>query len=450
MLYAPLRWLGRNLGTLLLAFVLAVVVWVSAVITADPNEQRVYPRGIPLEIVGQDASLLQISKIPTQVQLTIEAPSSIWTQLNNRPDSLRAWIDLSGLGPGEYTVPVKTQLKLTPSRVLQKDPAEVVVVLEPIATRAFPIELQISGEPALGYTRGAASLNPVQVTLSGPVSVVSKVEKVLASLDITGSSRTVERSVDLQPVDAGGNEISGLAITPRSAAVIVPINLLGGYRNVVVKVVTSGQVANGFRLTSISVQPPTVTIFSGNPEQLNNLPGYVETRPISLINMRASSEVRAELNLPSGVSLVGEQSVSVEIGVEAIEGSLTISLPLEVRGLPPELEATVSPTNVDVILSGPLPVLLNLSSATLRVVVDMNGLGEGVYQVAPEVDLLPAEVRVESILPESVSVTIGQALTPTPSAEITITPSLTPTPTPTPTITPRPTRTPTAGKTPRP
>ncbi len=52
MLLALLRWFGRNLTTLLLAFVLAIVVWVSAVLTADPNETRIYNRTVTL--VGQD------------------------------------------------------------------------------------------------------------------------------------------------------------------------------------------------------------------------------------------------------------------------------------------------------------------------------------------------------------------------------------------------------------
>ena len=38
---SPLRWLAKNLATLLLAFILALIVWVSAVTSADPNEQHV-------------------------------------------------------------------------------------------------------------------------------------------------------------------------------------------------------------------------------------------------------------------------------------------------------------------------------------------------------------------------------------------------------------------------
>jgi len=34
------------------ALVLAIAVWISAVTAADPDEVRVFPRAIPLEIVG--------------------------------------------------------------------------------------------------------------------------------------------------------------------------------------------------------------------------------------------------------------------------------------------------------------------------------------------------------------------------------------------------------------
>ena len=48
----PLRWLGRNLSTLLLAFVLAVAVWVSAVVAADPNQEAAYSRLVPIDVRG--------------------------------------------------------------------------------------------------------------------------------------------------------------------------------------------------------------------------------------------------------------------------------------------------------------------------------------------------------------------------------------------------------------
>ena len=127
-------------------------------------------------------------------------------------------------------------------------------------------------------------------------------------------------------------------------------------------------------------------------------------------------DVRLDLILPSGVSVVGDPSVQVQVGIATIEGSLTMtSQPVEFLNLDPSLAAEVSPQTVDVILSGPLPILDRLTTADLRVVVDLNGLTAGTYQLHPTVELQVSEIRVESMLPESVEVRIQKAPLPTPT-----------------------------------
>jgi YbbR domain-containing protein len=205
-----------------------------------------------------------------------------------------------------------------------------------------------------------------------------------------------------------------------------PITLVRGYKNVAVKVVTTGQIANGYRLTNISVTPLNVTVYSDNPTLVNELPGYVETKPVDLTGLNDDIEMRMELNLPKGISLVGEQSVLVQVSVAAIEGSLTVSLPVETLGLSPELTAHISPGMVDVIVTGPLPVLDTLTQASFRAVVDVSDMAPGVYQMIPVVDLVPEQVRIQTILPETVEVSI--TITPTPTATTTANPVLVVTP----------------------
>ena len=72
---------------------------------------------------------------------------------------------------------------------------------------------------------------------------------------------------------------------------------------------------------------------------------------------------RATLNLPEGVTLVGDESVLVRLSVAAQEGTLPITLPIEAIGLPPDMEASFLPESVDLVLVGPLPILNNLKPA---------------------------------------------------------------------------------------
>ena len=93
-----------NLRMFLWALVLALAVWVAAVTSSDPNEVRVYPTPINIQIVGQDSGMIITGNVPHQVQLTLRAPRSVWDQITAKPDSVRAILDLSGLKAGTTSV----------------------------------------------------------------------------------------------------------------------------------------------------------------------------------------------------------------------------------------------------------------------------------------------------------------------------------------------------------
>jgi YbbR domain-containing protein len=252
---------------------------------------------------------------------------------------------------------------------------------------------------------------------------VTQVEEVRTSLDISDANERIETEIPLLTLNADGESVHGVTITPDTVQVTQPITLLGGYRNVVVKVVTVGRVANGYKMTNVTVSPPNVVVFSPDPQLVNDLPSFIETEPIDLTDAEDDIETFLELNLPEGISVVGDQYVFVQVNIAAIESSLTISLPVTVIGLLPTHMSEVSPDAVDVILSGSVPKLNSMTSADVRAVVDVQGLGLGTHQVEVIVDVLPERVWVETILPSSVEVTIG--LVPTPTPEVTPTPEAT-------------------------
>jgi len=429
------RFLWRNIGTLLLAFLLAVVVWVSAVITADPNETK-QTNPIPVEITGLDPKLLIVGNVPQNAVLTIKAPNSIWTQLDRNSDLIDVWIDLSGLQAGKHMVDIKYKVSINPTKILEITPAQTQITLEKLVTKKFPVELSVSGSPPLGYKEGAPTVQPEEVTISGPESAVSSIEKVEVGIDISGATTSIMKNLPVVITDKNGNPVSNLSVTPKEVRILQPIHLQGGFKNVVVKVITTGQVANGYRLTNISVSPPTVTLFSDDPRLVNQLPGFVETNPVDLTNLTDDTEINAGLNLPEGITLVSEPGVLVQVSVAAIEGSLTLTLPIEIVGLEPDLIATISPQFIDVIIAGPLNVLDTLNEENFRVTLDLSNLPPGIYQREPVVDLYPDQVRIQTILPETVEVNIEVNLTPSPAVTGTTTPNATsstaPTPTPTP------------------
>lgn len=419
-----MRWFASNIRTLLLAFVLGLAVWVSAVSSADPDEVRAYPKPIPIEIIGQDPSLVRTNEIPINMDaVTIRAPQSVWELLQSQDNAVRAILDLSGLSAGEHTVDVQLQVAQRPTQIVLSNPASVAVNLEPLSTQTLPVSLSLSGQPAAGYQAGQPSIDVKEVIITGPESAIKDAIRARVVVSLDGLREGIDSSVPIQIINSKNEILRGLTVSPESTGVEVPISQQGGFRDVAVKVVVRGQVAVGYRLENISVFPPVVTVFAENPAVVNALPGVLETQPLDLQDAKEDISTRLSLDLPDNITLVGAQTVQVQVSISPIQTSLTLlNQPINVVGLAEGLSAQTFPQTVDVIVSGPLPVLDILTSDDITITVNVTDLDVGTYQIKPEVQVLNSNVLVESILPETVEVVLSIQGTPTPMPVITTTP----------------------------
>jgi YbbR domain-containing protein len=410
------RWLATNLRTFLLAFSLALAVWVTAVTASNPDETRTFPNPIPIEFIGQDPGLIISGKeVPQNVAVTLRTPQSVWQSLLSGDSPIHAVVDLAGLGSGTHKVSVQLQIGIRPVRILSVSPTSFEISLEAQVTRSMPINLILKGQPATGYEAGGPTLNPGNVIISGAESLVSKIDRIQTTLDLTNARQNISSTIPLEAVDVNGKVISGVAILPDSVQISLSVVQQGGYRDLAVKVMTVGNPASGFSLTSVSAFPPIVTVYSANTTTIVAMPGYVETLPLDLGGQTQDIQNQLGINLPPGVTLIGEQTVLVKVGIAPIQSSRTISYsPVEMIGPAKGLIAHLSPQTVDVILSGPLSVLDALLFSDVHVQVDLTGLAQGTYQLTPIVSISKQGVLVESILPGTVEVVITGLATPTP------------------------------------
>jgi YbbR domain-containing protein len=178
-------------------------------------------------------------------------------------------------------------------------------------------------------------------------------------------------------------------------------------------------------LEKVTVEPPVVTL-SGPPGVLDELPGFVETLPISISNVVEDLSLRTALTLPISVVAVSGNVVTVTIEVQPIRVSRTMTATVQIQGIPPERVATAVPGIVRVIVEGPDTVLSELSTEDIQITATVLDTSLGVHRIVPEV-VAPPEVAVVSVSPEAIEVTISLAPRPTPTP--TITPTLTITPT---------------------
>ncbi|HTP08728.1 MAG TPA: CdaR family protein [Anaerolineae bacterium] len=420
-----LRSLLGHIGNLLLAVILAVLVWVVAERQANPSTEKTFPESIPVTLQNLPAGMVTYDESADEVRVTVSTPDIVWNEIN--PDQVSAWIDLSGQVSGTLDLPVNVNVPNRAAPVVKIEPAFVRLKMEPLAEAQLPVSINVNGEPGLGFAANPIETTPATVTVRGPASYVRTMAAATGQLSIQDARNTVTRTITLVPRDRDGQIVPYVSLAPSTTLAVVRLQPLGGFRDLAVKIDLRGNVAPGYLTTNVSVNPQVVTVF-GSSAALQAVPGFISTEPVSVTDATEDISSRVRLILPPGVSYLGDPTVQVDVKIKAIESSLTTFAPITPQGLSPDLSARFSPETLDVILSGPIASLNTLQSTDVQVFANLFNLITGTYQITPTVSV-PTGINVVSILPSTVQVIIEPYITPT----ITTTPTITsPLPSPTP------------------
>ena len=139
-----IRWLGNNLGTLFLAAVLAIAAWAAAVNAGDPIEERPFQAAIPIEYRDLPEDLLIYGDYPTSARVTLRAPQSVLSNISVQ--DIRVFADLSTITEGEQSIPLETELAVSPVHVSSITPADVPLVIEKLKSQPVTVQIVTSGE----------------------------------------------------------------------------------------------------------------------------------------------------------------------------------------------------------------------------------------------------------------------------------------------------------------
>ena len=401
----------RRINSGVMALLLAIVVWSLATSEANPSREGLYPEALPIEVVNVPDGLVVYQRSATTVRLRIRAPQGNWDQLTNK--SFHILADLQGLGVGLHQVPLKYQIADPQVVVLSEEPTAIGIRLEQVKSRTFDVHSDVLDTAPLGFTARTPVVSPPQVTVSGAGSLVDQVADVIADVLLRGAKTPVERDVSPVARDSQGNTVQGVIIAPATVTVTVGIEQRVGYKDVSIKAVLKGAPAPGYWVSNVVVSPSTATIV-GSADVLAKVPGYVETVPVDVTGATADVTKRVALALPEGVTALNNEGANVEVSVTPILGGQTVPRMVVAQGLRPGLVASISPAQVDVILSGPLPTLQSLTTDDVQVIIDATGLSAGTFQLKPKVPVVPDSIRVGSIVPDSVQITLTD-LTPSPT-----------------------------------
>lgn len=174
-------------------------------------------------------------------------------------------------------------------------------------------------------------------------------------------------------------------------------------KEVPVRVRTTGNAEDNLQVASTEVLPNTVVI-TGLESRLEEITD-VETEVIDISNLSADTVVDAKLYLPEGIAVQGDEQIQVRFVMQADQRH--VSAEIELRNLPSGMQADLSRTSADIVVSGRSELLHDSQELNrLKLYVDASNLTVGAHVLPVQLEY-SGSLNVEEFRPQSVTVTVS-------------------------------------------
>lgn len=340
---------------------------------------------VPVEVFFDEVQYVAYN-VPEEMGVELQGPSSSLTMTKLVKD-YQVFVDLTNLGTGFHRVPVEAR-GFGGDVNVKLDRETVEIYIDRKQTIEVPVSLNLLNKHQLpdGKVAGDAKIEPATVKVTGGSSRIQNVKEITLNVDVSNQDQTFTREIPPTIVDANGNPLN-VSVDPNIINVTVPI--FSQSKMVPIEVITSGAVADDFRLVDTLLGETEVRVF-GSQDLLNRLES-VETEPIELDGLTKSEKVVAKLRLPEGANSLAKQEVEVQMLVRRNDdtrddtGELTerirLTVPINVRGYDRTNYTLQAQDVVSVTLSGKRSLLENISSNSVNVTLDLTGLPSGTHAV---------------------------------------------------------------------
>ena len=298
--------LGRNLLPKLLAVLVALILWVFVMNEQNPPVEGTFQ----VSLTNRNLSgKLVVMEAPETVRVKVRGLRNAIAGAAGR--NFQAYVDLKGLAPGQYNLPVLVQLP-PGYELVEVVPDKVDIILEAVQCRQFPVEPRLTGPIVGQMTLGKVEITPKVVTITGPQSILDSIGKVLAPVEIRDRTPAFAQDAKLFIAGIDGNELKTLKVEPTQVKVSGVLESGTITKTVDVKTVLTGNLPEGVLLRRVFTEPAKVEL-RGPKEILDRLTA-VSTEPVPLAGITKDVTREVPLQLQPGIT-VARKTVMVRITV---------------------------------------------------------------------------------------------------------------------------------------
>jgi YbbR domain-containing protein len=400
----------HTLFTFFVALILALTAWAFVIQQTNPTERPVY-EGVTLRLEDLPENLVMMNTPPETISVQVQTTAQMLPSLDS--DAFQAVASLADLPPGLQQVEVQVSTNLPQVEIMRVEPAVISVELAENISETFPVTvvLQDQSVSAAYQIVGAPIASPDTAVVSGPKPLVDQVNTVQATLSVDNPTTSIQEIRPLLALDAEGNLVEGVTVDPNQTQVSLAVTRKRNARDVGIRAITTGTPPEGYWLSGLSVEPSVVTI-QGDTAVLNEIGSYVDTLPVDISQATGQLTVDVPLAIPAEVEVITTEGVPVKTvtvvaQVTTRSGDLSLTREVELFNTAAGITVTVQPETIDLLLSGPLPILQDIEAHPELVQVFLNAAGlteAGQTEVEPEIRF-PDGLKVQ-LAPATVTITI--------------------------------------------
>lgn len=393
MLNRIIRMITNNFGLKILAVVFAGVLWLAVVNIDDPVTTRSFTTTVSVEnsdYLTGIGKYYEIENDSNTITFKVSGKRSYLERMSN--SDFRAVADLE-LIENLNRVPIE----ITPQRysgyvTIASKVYYLELNVEDLVAKPYVISVQTEGKPMEQHALGDMSVSPTLLRVSGPVSVIDTIDRVVATVNVEGMSQDITDSVIPVLYDKEGNEVDTKDLSFNIQNVMVSVKILDT-KEVPLNFQTTGTLQEGYEYVDMEYTPETVKIkgVSAVLNTINSISVPKEVLDLTDADGDIEKEVDISAYLPEGATLVdnGQAKVSVKVNIEKHE-KRTFKVPtanITVSHLASGYSAEFLDETVEVELEGLALELDALDETTLTGSIDVSGMTEGEHTVNLDLNL---------------------------------------------------------------
>ena len=423
--------LTTNIPLKIMSVIAAILIWLIIVNVDNPIVTRTIPN-VPVQVLNEayiesGGMMCLIPEDQDRVSVTVRGTRKTVESL--KASDITATADLKqvvDLSTDPVMVPIAVNCPGIDANNAQSVPRNMEIQIEEMMTQEFIVTVDTDGtQPGKGYEIGSLESNPEKIRITGPQSLIEKIDRVVATVDVEGiTSDTTEQAeltiIDRNQEELTENQMKYLKYDILSPEVSVTVDLWKVKSNVQIEASYVGTPADGYKVDKLSLTPSEISV-AGSDEALSQLEAQGNTIQISADQADVSGkkedfDTRVNLTdfLPTGIELTTGTSETLIIRAEILpmdSRSYTISTKdITVENAPSDLEVVFETDRIEIRVQENGSSLDELDIKDIEASIDLTGKEAGSYQIPVEITLpegysLVSTVHADVKLSETTEVT---------------------------------------------